>query len=85
MRRLLVILVSTAVVFLAVAELPQLFNSSAGIAEARRRCPRGYRKVCGRKRNCRKRYIRCSKYRRGRCVRKVYRRTCVRRCRCKRR
>ena len=85
MRRLLIILFATSFVFLAAAELPPLLGSSSGVAEARRRCPRGYRKVCGRSRNCRKRYVRCRRYRRGRCVSKVYRRTCVRSCRCVRR
>ena len=85
MRRFMVVVLATAVVFLAAAELPPLLGSQSGIAEARRRCPRGYRKVCGRKKNCRRRYIRCKRRRRGRCVSKVYRRSCVRTCRCVRR
>lgn len=84
MKRLAVILFATTFVFLAAAELPPLLGSDLGIAEARR-CPRGYRKVCGRKKNCRKQYVRCKRYRRGRCVNRVYRQTCVRRCRCVRR
>jgi hypothetical protein len=76
-RRVLVVLV-VSLAFLFAGTVASTHDAGA------RSCPRGYYKRCG-PRVCKRRYSHCKRRRRGRCIQRVYKRKCYRRCRCRRR